>query len=138
MSDTVDARRAGGRLVVPGYAAEPPDTHPPLDFPGYRATRLRVPHQPLVPLPQRLAEVTGPLLGEGRVADGDHDLTVQYGGAPLGERIVVQGGSWMVTAAPSAAPWLRSGRRMRPGGTAMTVIGIWPRWTPTLVALGGL
>jgi protocatechuate 3,4-dioxygenase, beta subunit len=91
MSDTVDARRAGERLVVPGYAAEPPATHPPLDFPAYRATRLRVPGRALVPLPYRLTEVTGPLLGEGRVAEGDEDLTVQHVGAPLGERIVVGG-----------------------------------------------
>jgi protocatechuate 3,4-dioxygenase, beta subunit len=91
MSDTVDARRAQGRLVVPGSAAEPPATHPPLDFPAYRSTRLRFPHQPLVPLAHRLTEVTGPLLGQGRVGERDHDLTVQHGGAPLGERIVVQG-----------------------------------------------
>ena len=91
MSDTVDSRRAGGRLVVPGYAAEPPATHPPLDFPDYRSTRLRFPRRPLVPLPHRLTEVTGPLLGEGRVADGDHDLTAQHGEAPLGERIIVEG-----------------------------------------------
>jgi protocatechuate 3,4-dioxygenase beta subunit len=67
------------------------DTHPPLDFPAYRATRLRVPGRALVPLPYRLTEVTGPLLGEGRVAEGDEDLTVQHVGVPLGERIVVGG-----------------------------------------------
>jgi protocatechuate 3,4-dioxygenase beta subunit len=44
-----------------------------------------------VVLPQRLPEVSGPLLGEGRVGAGEHDLTVQHGGAPLGERIVVTG-----------------------------------------------
>jgi len=44
-----------------------------------------------VPLPHRLTEVTGPLLGEGRVGETDHDLTVQHGGEPLGERIVVFG-----------------------------------------------
>lgn len=67
------------------------DTHPPLDYPEYRSTRLRVPRQPLTPLPHRLTEVTGPLLGEGRVGETDHDLTAQYAGAPLGERIVVEG-----------------------------------------------
>jgi protocatechuate 3,4-dioxygenase, beta subunit len=66
-------------------------THPPLDFPGYRASRLRVPRRPLVVLPRRLAEVSGPLLGGGRVVAGDHDLTVQHAGEPLGERIVVSG-----------------------------------------------
>jgi protocatechuate 3,4-dioxygenase beta subunit len=76
---------------VPGYHREAPGTHPPLDFPAYRATRLRHPSQPLVPLPHRLTEVTGPLLGEGRVSGTDHDLTVQHPGEPLGERIVVQG-----------------------------------------------
>jgi protocatechuate 3,4-dioxygenase, beta subunit len=76
---------------VTGYAAEPPATHPPLDFPDYRSTRLRFPRRPLVPLPHRLTEVTGPLLGEGRVADGDHDLTAQHGEVPLGERIIVEG-----------------------------------------------
>ena len=83
MSDT--------RLVVPGYAPEAPGTHPPLDHPPYRSTRLRFPRQPLVPLPHRLTEVSGPLLGEGRVGEGDHDLTVQHAGEPLGERIIVTG-----------------------------------------------
>jgi protocatechuate 3,4-dioxygenase beta subunit len=73
------------------YAREAPGTHPPLDFPGYRSTELRHPGQPLVPLPHRLTEVTGPLLGEGLVGERDHDLTVQHAGEPLGERIVVEG-----------------------------------------------
>jgi protocatechuate 3,4-dioxygenase, beta subunit len=67
------------------------ETDPPLDFPDYRATRLRAPSQPLVPLPHRLTELTGPLLGEGRVGELDHDLTRQHAGEPLGERIVVEG-----------------------------------------------
>ena len=91
MSDTLSGHQAGARLVVPGYAPEAPGTHQPLDYPDYRSTRLRFPRRPLVPLPHRLTEVTGPLLGEGRVADGDHDLTAQHGEAPLGERIIVEG-----------------------------------------------
>jgi protocatechuate 3,4-dioxygenase, beta subunit len=75
----------------PAYAREAPGTHPPLDFPGYRSTELRHPRQTLVPLPHRLTEVTGPLLGDGRVGERDHDLTVQHAGQPLGERIVVEG-----------------------------------------------
>ena len=73
------------------YRREAPGTHPPLDYPDYRSTALRHPRQPLVPLRQRLTEVTGPLLGEGRVGETDHDLTVQHGGEPLGERIIVEG-----------------------------------------------
>lgn len=65
--------------------------HPPLDYPGYRSTALRAPSRPLVLLPQRLTEITGPLLGEGRVTAADADLTGQHRGEPLGERIIVAG-----------------------------------------------
>jgi protocatechuate 3,4-dioxygenase beta subunit len=44
-----------------------------------------------VPLPHRLTEVTGPLLGPERVTPGDADLTAQHAGEPLGERIIVTG-----------------------------------------------
>jgi protocatechuate 3,4-dioxygenase beta subunit len=65
--------------------------HPPLDSTGYRSTALRHPTEPLIVLPQRLTEVTGPLLGEGRVGELDHDLTRQHAGEPQGQRIVVHG-----------------------------------------------
>ena len=91
MSDTLKGGQGDPRLVVPAYTPEAPGTHPPLDFPDDRSTRRRHPHRPLVPLPHRLTEVTGPLLGEGRVTEHDHDLTVQHAGEPLGERIVVSG-----------------------------------------------
>jgi protocatechuate 3,4-dioxygenase beta subunit len=90
VSETLKGQ-AGSGLVVPAYPPEAPGTHPPLDYPDYRSTRLRFPRRPLVALPQRLGEVTGPLLGEGRVGERDHDLTVQHDGEPLGERIVVEG-----------------------------------------------
>jgi protocatechuate 3,4-dioxygenase beta subunit len=90
VSETLKGQ-AGSGLVVPAYPPEAPGTHPPLDYPDYRSTRLRFPRRPLVALPQRLGEVTGPLLGEGRVGERDHDLTVQHAGEPLGERIVVEG-----------------------------------------------
>jgi protocatechuate 3,4-dioxygenase, beta subunit len=77
--------------VVPGYRREGPGTHPPQDFPAYRSTALRHPRRPLVAPPDRLTEITGPLLGEGRVGERDHDLTVQHASEPLGERIVVEG-----------------------------------------------
>ncbi|HEY7144323.1 MAG TPA: protocatechuate 3,4-dioxygenase subunit beta [Streptosporangiaceae bacterium] len=65
--------------------------HPPLDFPGYRSSLLRAPKRRPVPLPQRLTEVTGPLLGAERVSPEDADLTAGRGGEPLGERIIVTG-----------------------------------------------
>ena len=79
------------RLVLPEYQ-RPVGVHPPLLSPAYRSTVVRAPAQPLVLLPHLLTEVTGPLLGEGRVQPDDHDLTRQHaGGEPLGQRIIVHG-----------------------------------------------
>ena len=69
----------------------PRGVHPPLDFAGYRSSALRAPRQPLVMLPHRLTEVTGPLLGADRVKPEDADLTRQHDAAPQGERIIVTG-----------------------------------------------
>jgi protocatechuate 3,4-dioxygenase beta subunit len=75
---------------LPGYE-RPVGLHPPLLSPGYRSTAIRAPHQAPVLLPHNLTEVTGPLLGEGRVAPGDNDLTLTDGGEAIGERILVFG-----------------------------------------------
>jgi protocatechuate 3,4-dioxygenase beta subunit len=77
-------------LIVPGYRHDE-DSHPPLAFAGYRTTALRAPQRPLRPLVHTLTEVTGPLLGEGRIGELDHDLTRQHDGEPQGERIIVHG-----------------------------------------------
>ncbi|MEA2247474.1 MAG: protocatechuate 3,4-dioxygenase, beta subunit [Solirubrobacteraceae bacterium] len=76
--------------VVP-YRRAGEDSHPPLLYPDYRSTVLRAPSRPLHHLPHTLTEVTGPLLGEGRLGELDHDLTRQHAGEPLGERIIVHG-----------------------------------------------
>lgn len=81
----------GAGLVLPAYAPVPAGVHPPLDSPQYRSTQLRAPLRPLVPLPLGLTEVTGPLLGAGRVTAADADLTAQSDGAPQGQRITVVG-----------------------------------------------
>ncbi|GIJ31091.1 protocatechuate 3,4-dioxygenase subunit beta [Micromonospora sediminimaris] len=85
---TQDAER---KLILPSYRRDDVDAHPPLLSPGYRSTVSRAPQQPLTYLPQRLTEVTGPLLGEGRLGELDHDLTRQHDGEPLGQRIIVHG-----------------------------------------------
>lgn len=77
-------------LALPAYE-RPAGVHPPLDYAGYRSTVLRAPARPLVVVPQRLTEVTGPLLGAGRVTAADADLTAQHAGEPIGERIIVSG-----------------------------------------------
>ena len=62
-----------------------------IDYPGYRSTRLRVPTRPLVPSPEELHSLEGPVFGDELVEPGDGDLTAQHAGEPLGERIVVGG-----------------------------------------------
>jgi protocatechuate 3,4-dioxygenase beta subunit len=74
------------------YVREPVGAHPALDDPGYKATRLRHPREPLVYLSQTITEITGPQLGSERVlGEHDHDLTVQHDGEPIGQRIAVSG-----------------------------------------------
>ncbi len=69
------------------------EAHPPLLFPAYGSTVLRAPKQPLIPLPQGLGELTGPVYGHEAIGDLDADLTKNgaMNGEPLGERIVVSG-----------------------------------------------
>jgi protocatechuate 3,4-dioxygenase beta subunit len=73
------------------YRPDPEGTHPPLDWPGYRSTALRAPRRTFDVFPATLTEVTGPLLGEGRVGEHDHDLTRQHDEEPQGQRIVLHG-----------------------------------------------
>ena len=75
-----------------GYAGEPEGTHPPLDHPPYKSTRLRHPKQPLIYLPQSVTEITGPQLAPALgMQETDSDLTVQTASEPIGERITVSG-----------------------------------------------
>ncbi len=62
-----------------------------IDYPGYRSTRLRAPKDPLVTLPEEFHALAGPVFGEATIGELDHDLTKQFPGEPLGERIIVSG-----------------------------------------------
>ncbi|WP_243795376.1 protocatechuate 3,4-dioxygenase subunit beta [Saccharopolyspora gloriosae] len=88
MTTETTPQRSG--LLLPHYRRDDA-SHPPLDSSGYRSSALRHPKRPLHLLPQYLTEVTGPLLGNDRVSETDHDLTVGHDGEPLGERIIVSG-----------------------------------------------
>jgi len=68
-----------------------PGGDPPYDYPDYVGTRLRHPKSPLVIIPGTLSEATGPVYGESAIGELDHDLTKQFAGDPLGERIIVSG-----------------------------------------------
>ena len=66
-------------------------THPDPNSPGYRATGLRHPKQPLIIIPQTLIELSAPVYGHDRVGLLDHDLTAQHTAPPVGQRVVVSG-----------------------------------------------
>ncbi len=68
-------------------------THPPYLHEPYRSTVLRAPTKALIPLPQTLSEITGPVYGHDSVTELDADLTknAAKNGEPLGERIIVTG-----------------------------------------------
>ena len=67
------------------------DTEVDIHTPDYRSTRLRAPKRPPVILPERSADLEGPVFGDGLVGELDYDLTRQHDGEPLGERIIVTG-----------------------------------------------
>jgi protocatechuate 3,4-dioxygenase beta subunit len=85
------ADRPSGNGQVIGYRHDDLEVDPPLLYPDYVSTRTRAPKRPLVPLAHTLTEVTGPVYGDERIGELDHDLTRQYEGEPLGERIIVHG-----------------------------------------------
>jgi protocatechuate 3,4-dioxygenase beta subunit len=60
---------------------------------GYKSTTLRGPTRPLLPIPESLSELTGPVYGHEAVGEFDADLTknTRVNGEPLGERIIVAG-----------------------------------------------
>jgi protocatechuate 3,4-dioxygenase beta subunit len=64
---------------------------PPYAWDDYRSTALRAPREPLVIVPHTLSELTGPAFGDDAVTGADADLTRQFSGEPLGERIIVTG-----------------------------------------------
>jgi protocatechuate 3,4-dioxygenase beta subunit len=90
MTGTTERPPADG-LVLPRYLREPAEKRTPVGFPNYRSTALRAPLRTPVDLPQRLTEVTGPVLGEDRVTAADADLTLRNGGEAVGQRILVYG-----------------------------------------------
>jgi protocatechuate 3,4-dioxygenase beta subunit len=70
---------------------DPQGTQPDYYYPPYASSVLRAPAQPLIYLPHTLTERTGPVFGHGLLRPTDNDLTAQYPGAPLGERMLVHG-----------------------------------------------
>src|SRR6201747_290161 len=78
-------------LVKAGYRRDLEQVDPLNDSPGYRGTISRHPKRPLVPIPDQLTEITGPLLGEDRIGEVDSDFTVGLGGEPQGQKMILHG-----------------------------------------------
>ncbi len=76
---------------IAGYRPPYPGTQPNHLHPPYVSSIKRAPTKPPIPVPYTLSEVTGPSFGPEIVAPKASDLTSQYSGEPLGERIVVSG-----------------------------------------------
>jgi len=68
-----------------------PPGQPPYLHPAYVSTRKRAPLAPFVAAPLTPSETTGPAFGPADVPAGAEDLTRQLPGAPLGQRIFVDG-----------------------------------------------
>ncbi len=68
-------------------------TQPKMIEPDYKSTALRGPTKPLIPVPQTLSEITGPVYGHDTMHANDADMTRngRRNGEPLGERIIVAG-----------------------------------------------
>jgi protocatechuate 3,4-dioxygenase beta subunit len=78
-------------MAHPAIAADPEGTQPPYDYPGYTSTHKRAPKRPPLHVAHSLSEITGPTFGENWTEPGASDLTHQFAGEPLGERIIVEG-----------------------------------------------
>jgi protocatechuate 3,4-dioxygenase, beta subunit len=90
-NEEATARQQARDGDVIGYRHDDLAIDPPYLWPDYVATRTRAPTRPLIPLAHTLSEVTGPVYGDGRVGELDHDLTRQHAGEPMGERIILHG-----------------------------------------------
>jgi protocatechuate 3,4-dioxygenase, beta subunit len=76
---------------VRGYRRDHKEVDPPLLSPAYKATVLRAPKRPLIPVDPSLSEITGPVYGHDRLQEGDEDLTTRHDEEALGQRITVAG-----------------------------------------------
>lgn len=68
-----------------------PETTTRLDYPPYRSSLLRHPTKSLQHADPEGIELHAPVFGQRDVDPLEADLTIQHGGAPIGERMVVSG-----------------------------------------------
>ncbi len=91
MTPTLESQRQISAEIAALHAADRPARQPRLAFPPYRSSILRHPTKDPHPADPEGAELVAPVFGHCDVDPLEADLTVQHGGEPIGERIVVQG-----------------------------------------------
>jgi len=87
--EQISAEIAQGRADY--AAAGVPEVQPRLDYAPYRSSLLRHPTKDLRHADPEGVELYAPCFGPQDVAPLEADLTIQHGGDPIGERIVVTG-----------------------------------------------
>ena len=97
-ADPADADLASQALVseqIAQISRDDPSTdhgpQPRLDYPPYRSSLLRHPTKRLEPVDPEEVERWSPAFGDADVDPVEADLTVQHGGMPVGERMIVTG-----------------------------------------------
>lgn len=80
------------REIAEVHAAAPAgETRTRIDFPPYRSSLLRHPTKALQQADPEGVELVAPVFGHSDVDPLEADLTIQRGGEPIGERLVVTG-----------------------------------------------
>jgi len=89
-----DGKELGSMADLVPYSPEEKAAQPPLRFDAFKSSVTRSPTKALLRVPQTLSELTGPAgagVWERLMGPAAADLTRQYAGQPLGERIIVSG-----------------------------------------------
>ncbi|PZF85612.1 protocatechuate 3,4-dioxygenase subunit beta [Jiangella anatolica] len=86
-----EQREISAEIVAIHDAAQVGEPQPRLDFPPYRSSLLRHPTKRPRPVDPEGAELVAPVFGHSDVDPLEADLTIQSGGEPIGERILVRG-----------------------------------------------
>jgi protocatechuate 3,4-dioxygenase, beta subunit len=87
----MDSQETISKEIADIQAQASGETQPRLDFPPYRSSILRHPTKDLRHADPEGAELVAPVFGQSDVDTLEADLTIQAGGEPIGERILVHG-----------------------------------------------
>ena len=112
------------------------ETQPRLDYPPYRSSLLRHPTKDLHQVDPEGVELWAPVFGARDVDPLESDLTIQHGGEPVGERMLVTGRRRR-RPGRCAASSSRSGRPTPAAATCTSATSIRPRSTRTSRAWAG-